>query len=284
MNRLSVLALVSVMFIAAADRADETKELPDPPNISEAKRDTAGFLVHTVRSGLQDAPTKIKVLLPDRLEKDRRYPVLFVLPVEGGEGNRFGDGLAEVKKLDLHNKHGFICVLPTFARLPWYADHPTDPRIAQESYFVKVVLPFFEQTYPALAKPEGRLLLGFSKSGWGALTLLLRHPSVFGKAVAWDAPLMMDAPGKYGSGEIFATRDNFTKYQVTKLIEQQGAKLGDKKRLALMGYGNFRKDHQAAHELLEKLKVPHEYQDGPPRKHDWHSGWVTSGVQFLVQS
>jgi hypothetical protein len=59
----------------------------------------------------------------------------------------------------------------------------------------------------------GLLLLGFSKSGWGALfSLLLRHPDVFGKAAAWDAPLVMDSPGRHGNGDIFGTPENFEKY------------------------------------------------------------------------
>ena len=46
------------------------------------------------------------------------------------------------------------------ALLPWYADHPTDVGIRQESYFLKVVLPFVERTYPARTERDGRLLLG----------------------------------------------------------------------------------------------------------------------------
>jgi hypothetical protein len=265
------LVLVAAAFTTAA-----------PPTISEAKRDSNGALVHTVESEQQDAVTKIKVLVPGRLVKERRYPVVYLLPVEAGEGARFGDGLTEVKNLDLHNKHDVVCVAPTFARLPWYADHPTNMRLRQETYFREVVVPFVEKTYPVVAKPEGRLLLGFSKSGWGAWTILLRHPEEFGKAVAWDAPLMMEAPGRYGSGEIFGTAENFAKYHVTKLLEQNGGKLSEKKRLVLLGYGSFRKDHQDAHALMEKWKVAHIYEDGPRRKHDWHSGWVAEAMQFLV--
>jgi enterochelin esterase-like enzyme len=215
------------------------------------------------------------------LEKGRRYPVLYVLPVEAGDGDRYGDGLREVQKLGLHDKYGLVCVQPTFARVPWYADHPTDEKVRQESYFLKVVLPFVEETYPVVARPKGRLLLGFSKSGWGAFSLLLRHPDLFGRAAAWDAPLAMDAPGKYSSGDIFGGKDNFEKYQITRLLEEKAGKLGGK-RLALLGYGNFRDDHRAVHSLLDKLKMEHEYQDGPQRKHDWHSGWVQEAVAFLA--
>jgi len=253
------------------------------PHISEAKADDNGFLVHTVASDYQDGPTRIRVLLPGRLEKGRRYLVLYVLPVEAGDGNHFGNGLQEVKKLGLHDQYGLICVLPTFARLPWYADHPDKAGIRQETYFLKVVVPFVEEKYSVLPRPEGRLLLGFSKSGWGAFSLLLRHPDFFGKAAAWDAPLAMDGPGRFGSGEIFGTRENFQHYQVKKLLEDRAGKLGEGQRLALLAYGSFRDDHRAVHDLMERLKIAHEYRDGPKRQHDWHSGWVAEAVEFLAK-
>src|ERR1700730_7744370 len=71
--------------------------------ISEAKPDADGILVHAVESGGQDGPTRIRVLLPARRGKDR-HPVLYVLPVEAGDGSHYGDGLLEVKKLGLHDK------------------------------------------------------------------------------------------------------------------------------------------------------------------------------------
>src|SRR5262249_30765195 len=151
--------------------------------------------------------------LPDMMDKNVRYPVIYVLPVEAKNESRFGNGLLEVKKQDLHNKLKAIFVAPTFSHLPWYADHPTDASIRQESYFLKVVIPFVDKTYPTIAEARGRLLLGFSKSGWGAWSLLLRNPEMFGKAAAWDAPLMMEKPNNFGMGEIFGTQENFENYR-----------------------------------------------------------------------
>src|SRR5262249_3772713 len=136
--------------------------------ISAGQRGPSGIITHTVTCPYQAGQTEIRVLLPDTMEPGKRYKVVYVLPVEAKAGAQYGDGLAAIKKLDLHNKHGFICVLATFSHLPWYADHPTDARIRQETYFLQVVLPFIEKTYPALPGPSGRLLVGFSKSGWGA--------------------------------------------------------------------------------------------------------------------
>src|SRR5581483_7601408 len=153
--------------------------------ISNGVRDQNGFIVHTVSSEFQEGKTLLRVLLPDKMDKGRTYPVIYVLPVEAGVESRYGDGLVEVKKLDLHNKLGVIFVMPTFSHLPWYADHPTRPGIRQETYFLRAVLPFVERTYPVRPGAAGRLLLGFSKSGWGAWSLLLRHPDLFGRAAAW---------------------------------------------------------------------------------------------------
>jgi hypothetical protein len=96
--------------------------------VSLLGRDTAGALVHAVDSEYQSQSTKIKVLLPSPLEDGKRYPALYVLPVEPLDQGRWGDSLAEVKKGDLANKYGLICVLPTFSALPWYAGHPTDAK------------------------------------------------------------------------------------------------------------------------------------------------------------
>lgn len=160
----------------------------DAASVAEAKNELPGILTHEVQSPFQGEGIRIHVMLPDGLSDDRKYDTLYVLPVETFDGQAWGDALGQIREHDLHNRHQLICVTPTFSHTPWYADHPTDPRIRQESHFLNVVLPFVDRTYPVNPDPASRLLLGFSKSGWGAFSLLLRHPQSFGKAAAWDAP------------------------------------------------------------------------------------------------
>jgi len=253
------------------------------PKISEAKKNRRGYLIHTVQSEFQAGTITIQVLLPDQLENGKKYKVLYVLPVEAGDGQRWGKALEEVRSHDIHNQHGLICVYPTFSHLPWYADHPTNPRIRQETYFTKVVVPFVERTYPARRDPDGRLLLGFSKSGWGAFSLLLRRPDLFGRAAAWDAPLDMDAPNRFGMEGIFATQENFLQYQITALLKRQADKLRNDTRLIHLGYDNFRNHHLAIEKLMNDLQISHVFRDGPKRPHAWNSGWLTEAVQLLTQ-
>lgn len=275
----SVTLRTSVLFLSCVILACFQSIADADPESADGKQ----FRVHPVKSEFQAGETQIRVLLPDRLDPSQEYRVLYVLPVEAGTESRYGDGLVEIQKKNLHNKFRLICVAPTFSTLPWYADHPTDKTLRQESYLLKTVIPFVEKKYPALPKAEGRLLLGFSKSGWGAFSLILRHPKTFGRAAAWDAPLMMEWPTKYGSTPIFGTEENFENYRIVNLLKLRAKEFQDEPRLFLSGYGNFREQHIAAHELMASLNIAHSYRDGPQRKHDWHSGWVEGAVGRLMR-
>ena len=115
------------------------------------------------------------MLLPDKLEKDEvpggvraagrgrdREPLRG--RAEGGEEARPAQQVRAV------------FVAPTFSHLPWYADHPTKTEIRQEAYFLEGGGAVHRQDYPVRAEAEGRLLLGFSKSGWGAWSLAAAAP------------------------------------------------------------------------------------------------------------
>ncbi|HWA96857.1 MAG TPA: alpha/beta hydrolase-fold protein [Pirellulales bacterium] len=244
--------------------------------------DDRGIVVHPLTSPYQAGATEVRVLLPQPFDAEKKYRVVYVLPVEAGREARWGDGLREVQQLDLHNKHRLIVVAPTFSALPWYCDHPTDPAMRQESHFVNAVVPLVDRTYPTSSAADDRLLLGFSKSGCGAWSLMLRHPELFGRASAWDSPLMMQESGKYGSGPIFGTQANFERYRLADLLRGRALEWGESNRLVLTGYGNFHDQHQQMHALLDELKIAHDYRDGPRREHTWHSGWVREAFELLI--
>lgn len=250
--------------------------------VSNALREREGVLSHRVLSPFQNGETRIHVLLPDELQAGVQYKSLYVLPVERLDGQGWGDALGEIRRHDLHNHHRLICIMPTFTHAPWYADHPTDPHICQETHFLQVVIPFVESRYSVITEYKARLLLGFSKSGWGAYSLLLRHPDKFGNAAAWDAPLGQDSPNKYGMSEVFADQTAFEPYCVWGLLKERAELLRAQPRLALLGYGDFRGHHQATHHYMLKHGILHHYQDGPRRQHHWESGWVSEAVEVLL--
>jgi len=150
---------------------------------------------------------------------------------------------------------------------------------------VNAVVPFVEAKYPAaIREPRGRVVVGFSKSGWGAFTLLLRHPDVFGRAASWDAPLMAGRGGSYKPPAIMGPPDNFAKFCVVDLLEQRAEMLRTQPaRLAVFGHGIFKEDDVLAHERMTQLGIPHLWDHGVERKHGWASGWLTPAVEALVR-
>jgi hypothetical protein len=241
---------------------------------SEPTTDAGGVVRVRLTSSAQAKPVEIRLLVPGN---PRSY--LYVLPVEKEGEARYGDGFAEAKRLGLHERYGMVVVAPGFAQLPWYADHPSDLRRRDEAHLLQTVIPWVEKRVP-LANPV-RLLLGFSKSGWGAWSLLLRHPDLFRAAAAWDAPLLKEKPDQFGMEGAFATQENFEEYHLAALLREKAATLRERTRLVHLGYGIFREHHQKMQALLEELRVPAVYADCPARKHVWDSGWMAAAAAAL---
>jgi predicted peptidase len=202
-----------------------------------AEIDDNGFQTHRLASPHQARETTLRVLLPDHFSVEKPYQVLYVLPVHEEGVKKHGDGLIEVKKHDYHNRHQLICVAPGFTSKPWFADHDLNPRKQDESHLLKTVIPFVEKHYPVRSDTEGRLLMGFSKSGWGALALLLRNPDLFYRAVGWDIGIRVDT-GPIEEEERaqriareWGTVRNFEANRISSLVKTKGTELGDEARL-----------------------------------------------------
>ena len=251
---------------------------------------------YTLHSGHQKGETLLEVLLPDRFDPARPHRVLYVLPVETGIGGRYGDGLMEFKGTGLHNRHDLIAATLSFDTLPWYVDHPTEPRIAQESY-LKQVVALVESKYKTPGTRDGRLLVGFSKSGWGAVSLLLRNPDFFGRAAAWDAPLALaDEDWKnFGIPQASGTRAVFSRLNPRNLVPRlPEAFKQSPPRLVITGEANFGPNPanryapdghtRRFHDLLLQHHVPHAYDDDLKTPHVWNVSWLRPTVELLLKT
>jgi len=173
------------------------------------------------------------------------------------------DGLKEVKKLDLHNKFGVVFVAPTFSHLPWYADHPTKPRGPPRTYFLKVVVPFIDKTYPCGPRPRGGSFSGSASPGGGRVTLL-RHPT--GSGASHGTPrLMMDEPGKYGKRRHLRHGGQLRGLPGERAAGGQGRQAPEGKRLILSGTGTSGPSREGPRVAGQVDGRAHEYRDGPAR-------------------
>jgi Ca2+-binding RTX toxin-like protein len=259
------------------------------PNISGAWfsgpfLDADGFETYTVDSIYQAGPTVIRVYRPAGLDENVPSRVVYVLPVESGLGRQYGDGLLTARAQNPLPNSNTIFVSPSFSNLPWYADNPLNSKIRQESHLKHVVVPFIEQNYSVIAAPQGRLLFGFSKSGYGAFSMLLRNLDFYGAAFAWDAPLAMTNPSYHGGlGSIYGTAQNIEAYRVWSLLSAHATELAAQPaRLFMMGYSGYYYDMESTHARMNQLGIPHEYDAGVLRQHIWQSGWVSGGLSMLL--
>jgi hypothetical protein len=233
-----------------------------------------GLLVYRVSSDYQEQPVNLYLLLPDQLDKSHRYKVLYILPAWAASR----DGLNLARKLDVANKYHVICVGPDFCRMPWYADNDKNPKMRYDSYIPDIVVPFIDRTYPTVAAPEGRIVMGFSKSGLGALSLLLRHPDVFGRAGSWDGLLINgdNRPEFYGSAENLKAN-----YYLPDLIRRQADTFRNKPaRMAIMGRGFG--TSARFHKVLDELSISHFCDESIQPNHEWNPAWMAPMVEVLL--
>jgi len=159
--------------------------------ISAPTTDANGVKSYSVTSVFQGpTPTIVRVLEPTSPAPGWPRRLLYVLPVEAELGATFGDGLQELRLLNVHNRYNLTLIAPSFHIAPWYGDHPTDPSRRLESFMVQDLIPFGDSFVAPGTIPQ-RWAIGFSKSGFGALSLILRNPNVFSAVAAWDSPAQM---------------------------------------------------------------------------------------------
>ena len=248
--------------------------------------DKTGVWRMMVESPHQGEASPVELLLPSDLDASKRYPVVFILPVVGAKGQgSFGDGLQEARKADVANKFQVICVCPYMHLIPWYGNHHSDADKQQERYMLESLIPFIDQHYPT--DPKQRKLIGFSKSGWGALTMIMRHPQVFQAAAIWDAPLMINGKAKdwgpMGLKKVYGKPEAMLPNIPRALIETHAKPLLKEQRLVL-GLGNFwRKHMQPFHELLKAQKIPHVFRTDLTQKHRWDTGWFVPMFEELMK-
>jgi len=248
---------------------------------------TAGIDTYTVETAYQNGKHEIRVLLPDNYQKSKRYKVLYVLPVEVEFQQNFGYGLGILKEMNAHNLHDLIIVQMGFEKEPWFGDHAVDPKTRQASYVKEYVVPFIESHYATLEKPEGRLLFGFSKSGWGAFSLILTYPDCFGYAAAWDAPITFKE-FRFGMEGVYGTPAQLALYRPDLLIPKRKKTFQDKTRLVLSGSNS---SHQTCwgsytletHQLLDKEGVKHLFDNSQDATHSWNKQWMLPTLEALMR-
>ncbi len=259
---------------------------PNPPECAKTYEivrgpevDADGVASYFLRNPFMRGESRVRFLYP----KHKTDRLLFVLPVAPWPGfedgwRKYGDGLAEVRKRDCHNRYGYTIIAPDFTEhMPWFVDHAADPLRRHESYMMQVLIPFVDEVLKT--KRPRRDLVGFSKSGFGSLRLLLRYPNTFHACGVWD-PGGITRPYEptltWSLGYAAGSAPQFEAHQIENAIAGNARFFRAKQRIVLAGYSNekFKENLVAVRQLLLQAGIPHVYNDGLTMEHRWFTGWL----------
>lgn len=277
---------VALAAMAALPSAAQPAPTPSP-RVEVSARDANGVVSYRVTSEfLGAAPSIVRILAPDKPAADMPHRFLYILPVDVGVTGRtsgYSDGLEELRILAAHNRYNLTLVAPSFNQPPWYGDHESAQDRRQESFIVKDLVAFTDSLAPAGERPV-RWLIGFSKSGFGALTLLLRHPEIFDAAAAFDAPVQATSAKALGAADVFGSEANFDRYEIPTLIKANADRFASMTRIWLGGDEALFTHHMIPlHNQLVASGIPHVWARSRPRDHSWDSGWLDGAVKALAE-
>ncbi len=283
-----LLPVLSALLLSCGGMAQAQEPASEAAKIEkDAQSINPGIVSYTVSSGYQKGPNALEVLLPDNFSRDKKYAVIYVLPVNTGTKGNWGSGIVEMQKANLQNTYGVIVVAPAFDTEPWYGDNPAAPKVRQSAYVLDVVIPFIDREYPTVAEGKGRMVLGFSKSGLGAMSLFLRNLEIFGKVAVFDAATGPDSQEifkTWGFAESYGSRENFDKYDPMLLLGKAAPKLkGGPRRIVMMAGGpGSRLGVDMMQTRMRDGGIPFVYVLGSNMGHSWNTGWLPLAVAALM--
>jgi hypothetical protein len=248
--------------------------------------DSNGVKYYTVTSIYQGTqPLTVRVLEPTHPTPGKPQRFLYVLPVEQGLTNlssTWSDGLEELRLLDAQDRFNMTLIAPSFNYEPWYGDNVTDPTKRMDSFVVNDLVPFGDTFAHGTGIPQ-RFLIGFSKSGNGALSLILRHPDVFSAAAVWDSPAQQSSLSAFYALSLnFGTQANYDLYNIPSLVTTNARSFQQQNRLWLSGDQSvWTSDMDKLHDQLIATSIPHTWLAGGFRVHSWRGGWLDGAVAGL---
>jgi hypothetical protein len=247
-----------------------------------------------------------KVLVPLTYSPLNQYGVLYVLqPVFGTQGGIL-DGMAVMQALNIANTyHCIVAYMPwsdpwigSAGIAPWFGTRNDGLWQYDVMTYVGLV-GLVDEFYSTLKSRDGRLLLGFSKSGWGALSLLLRNPTIFGYAAAWDASWDLTFYGtNFGQSTAFGTQAQYQLYNPKDILASHLSSVNDKKRIVLGAGCVFDTDYNDFKSLLNSNNIAyssffHDLSSFGGNAHNWNSydndysgtnpnGWCMTMIPALM--
>jgi len=222
----------------------------------------------TFQSASVKAAVSYVIYLPAEYEanKTARYPVVYWLHGKGagqqglpGFARSFNEAIASGKCPPM------IVVYPNGLPMGGYTDSP-DGKQPVESMIIRDLIPHIDANYRTLAKRESRMIEGFSMGGSGAAKLGFKYPELFGAISICSGALHTadTLSGRNGDmlDSVYGGRTNFDAQSNPWLLAERHADQVRGRtsiRIAVGSRDPLQSKNAAFHELLDRLKIEHEF-------------------------
>lgn len=219
------------------------------------------------------------VILPDNYNKNKVYPVVYLLHGAGDNSKAWISKVPEVKNYS--DQYHFIIVCPDGGVTSWYFDSPVDTTMRYETFVSKELVNYIDGHYSTVKNKNGRAITGLSMGGHGALYLSIRHPETFGAAGSMSGGVdIRPFPNNWDLskrlGEMTQNSDNWNKNTVINLVDS--LKAGSLRLIIDCGVDDFFYTvNKSLHAKLLALKIPHYYIERPG-VHNWD--YWTNAVKY----
>lgn len=177
-----------------------------------------------------------------------------------------------------------IVIMPDGSR-GHYTDSKTAPRDNYESYIIKDLIPFVDNTFNTTPKGNQRLIAGLSMGGYGALKMGMKYPDQFAGALSFSGAF------NFGHTNVHVEPAKTVELSLIfgKKIDPQNDLFALAKKLNPKKTPNFHFDcgvddftidlNRKLHQHLNKLKIPHQYEEHPGA-HNWNY-WNTGLLRMI---
>jgi S-formylglutathione hydrolase FrmB len=216
--------------------------------------------------------------------KTRKYPVLYLLHGLGGNEQSIAlDGeWNSLQDLRRQNMVGEFLVVAPDGGGTFYINS-RDGKNPYSDFFLREFVPFVEHSYRVRTERAARGITGFSMGGYGAMRMAFAHPELFGSVSAHSGALTRSPPKVRGAGgssgnlaaqllaSVFGDPIDQKFWDLNSpflLARKNAAELLKMKIYFDCGtedsYGFYRGATEL-HEVLDSLKIPHEFHLYPGR-------------------
>jgi enterochelin esterase-like enzyme len=202
----------------------------------------------------------------------RRYPVVYWLHGIGGSQQGVPQMAQRLTKaIEEKKTPPMIMVFVNGMIRSGYVD-TADGKYPVETVTIKELIPHVDRTYRTIAKREGRIVEGFSMGGGGAAKWGFKYPELFGTVSIIAGALHTReqmAQKNDRMAETYGSAERFEQSNPWTLVEKNADKIRGRTvvRIAVGGKDGLVGANTRFHELLERLKIEHDFDVVPDAPH-----------------